>query len=349
MDVLSYLKTSNHEQVLIVNEKKSGLQAIIAIHSTKLGPSLGGTRMMLYPDFNSALKDVLLLSEGMTYKSSLAGLNLGGGKACIIADPQMKGQQRVDLFLEFAKAINSLSGKYITAEDMGTSVTDLKTIKSLSSYTTGYPKKDGGSGDPSPWTALGVFTALKQAATQTLKKDVTDLKVSIQGVGHVGYYLAKHLLEAGAKICISDVDKSNIDKLQSEFEGVQVAGINEIYNIKADIFSPCAIGQTINKTTLKDLDISLICGAANNQIADKNVYEIIEKNNIIYLPDFAINSGGVISVASELNKDGWLESEVTEKVLGIAKVTENIILEYLETKVPTETIALNLAKKRLLK
>jgi leucine dehydrogenase len=335
-----------HEQVAFFNFPEVGLKAIIGIHDTTLGPALGGCRLRLYTDEAQALDDVLRLSEGMTYKSSLAGLNLGGGKSVLIADPQMK-EGRKEMFLRFAECLNRLNGYYITAEDMGTSVSDVMTMRTITKYAAGFAMDQGGSGDPSPWTALGNFRAIEAACERKYgSKNLTGKTVTVQGAGHVGMYLIEHLVKAGATVVTCDVNKAAVEDARSKFN-VQAVSVDEIYDIKADIYAPCAIGQTVNPSTIGRLKCDIIAGAANNQLLDSSMYAQIEKRGIMYCPDFAINSGGVISVGAEYNPGGWNKAWVTEKVDAIYQTTQTILNESEKRKKFPEVVAIELAKERI--
>lgn len=336
-----------HEQVVIFNYPDVGLRAVVGIHNTVLGPALGGCRMRLYQNEGQAIEDALRLSEGMTYKSSLAGLDLGGGKSCLIADPQLKEGRR-ELFLKFAECLNNLAGRYITAEDMGTSVADVMTMREVSKFAAGYALELGGSGDPSPWTAKGVFNAVNAACERKYgKKDLNGKHIAVQGVGHVGYYLVGHLVKAGARVTVCDMNKVALEAVKKEYS-VEVVEPDAIYDVPAQVFSPNAIGQTVNANTLKRLKCEIICGGANNQLTDSSVYETITTRGIIYCPDFVINSGGVISVGGEYNPGGWKEEWVAAKVAKIYDTTHRVLEESSKRGKFPEVVAIELAKERIL-
>jgi leucine dehydrogenase len=301
----------------------------------------------MYGDEQQALDDVMRLSEGMTYKSSLAGLPLGGGKSCIIADPAMK-EGREDLFKKFGECLNFLMGRYVTAEDMGTSVADMMAIRSKSRFVVGTDPLKGGAGDPSPWTAKGVFLAM-QAASERVFTDSQSLKgkrVSLQGVGHVGMYLLELLVAEGAVVVVSDTNKNALDEAVRRFQ-VKVVGPEALYDEPCDIFAPCAIGQTVNPTTLARLQCRVIAGAANNQLSDPSVYSILESKGILYCPDFAINSGGVICVGAELADGGPNTNWIREKVEAIYATTAQVLDESKLRGRFTEEVAIELAKERI--
>ncbi len=297
--VLQLMQDMEHEQVVFCQDPASGLQAIIAIHNTTLGPALGGTRLWPYKTHGEAVVDALRLSRGMTYKAAISGLNLGGGKAVIIADPANKSEM---LWRRYGKFVDSLGGKYITAEDVNTSARDMEFIALETKSVTGVPEYMGGSGDPSPFTAYGVFVGMKAAAKKRWGTDSLEGKtVLVQGVGHVGHYLVGHLVNAGAVVKVSDIKDANLQKVKADFPEVTIVDNDTIFDQDMDIYAPCALGATVNNDSLSRLKASIIAGAANNQLADENVQgpKLIEKG-ILYVPDFLINAGGLINVAAEL-------------------------------------------------
>lgn len=344
-NVLAECEARGHEQVVFFNYPEFKLKAIVGIHNTVLGPALGGCRMRIYPNEAAAIEDVMRLSEGMTYKSALAGLPLGGGKACIIADPAMT-EGREALFKKFGECLNYLMGRYITAEDMGTSVADMMAIQSTSKHVVGTDPKLGGAGDPSPWTATGVFLSIQAAAERTFKegRSLKGKRVTIQGVGHVGMYLLKHLSEAGAIVTVSDTNEGNLKEAVSKYDAA-VAAPDAIYDVPCDIFAPCAVGQTINSQTLPRLSCKVIAGAANNQLPDRSVYSIIAERGILYCPDFVINSGGVICVCAEVTGRAGDTEWIRSKVNGIYETTSRVLDEASRRKRFTEEVAVELAKE----
>ena len=344
--VLAEAERRGHEQVALFNYPRVGLKVIVGIHNTVLGPALGGCRMRLYTDEAQAIDDALRLSEGMTYKSSIAGLDLGGGKCCLIADPMMKEGRR-ELFLQMGQCLNHLNGRYITAEDMGTSVEDIMVMREVSKFAAGFSRSAGGSGDPSPWTARGVFNSIIAACERRYNsKDLNGKVVALQGVGHVGMYLLKMLKDAGAKVVASDTNDSYLKKAKEEF-GAEIVSTDAIYDVDAQIFSPCAIGQTVNPTTLTRLKCDIIAGAANNQLLDPSVYATIDQKKMLYCPDFVINSGGVISVGGEYSEGGWNEQWVTKKVQNIYHTIHKIMDEASKRNKFPEVVAMELAKERI--
>ncbi len=302
MQVFEQMLRRSHEQVVFCNEESAGLRAIIAIHDTTLGPALGGVRMYPYASEDEALLDVLRLSKGMTYKASVAGLNLGGGKAVIIADPH-KDKNEV-LLRAFGRFVETLGGRYITAEDVGTSVQDMEYVLAETSHVVGIASTHaGGSGDPSPVTAYGVWKGLQAAVhTKLGREDLTGLRVAIQGLGKVGYHLARHLLESAAVVIGCDVDERRAQQVADEL-GIEIVSPEEIFDVECDVFSPCAMGGVINDQTLEKLKCSVIAGAANNQIAEERHGRLLEERGILYAPDFVINAGGLINVYCEM--DGY--------------------------------------------
>lgn len=337
-----------HEQVVFFHYPEVGLKAFVGIHTTVLGPALGGCRMRLYDTEEQALEDCLRLSEGMSYKNSVAGLDIGGGKSVIIADPFMKvGREK--LFQKFGECLQSLGGRYITAEDMGTSVSDVMEMRKKTNCAAGFDVAQGGGGDPSPWTALGTYLGM-QAACE-FRYGSSDLKgrtIAVQGAGHVGMFLIEHLAKAGASIFVSDTNQAYLDRAKKDF-GATIVGLDEIYTVKAQIFSPNAIGQTVNEKTLSALTCEIIAGAANNQLTDPSMYDTLAKRNITYCPDFVINSGGVISVGGELQPGGWNADWVQNKVGKIGQTVLSCLKQADKEKLPTEVIALRMAKDRIKK
>lgn len=293
------LAEMGHERVLFCSNPEVGLKAIIAVHSTVLGPGLGGLRMWPFKDPESALKDVLRLSRGMTYKAAAAGLNLGGGKAVILGDP--KTDKSEALFRCFGRYVESLNGLYITAEDVGTDMEDMEIILTETRWVTGVSPAHGGSGDPSPVTAYGVLQGMKAAANW--KYDDASLQnrsVAIQGLGSVGYYLAKYLGEEGAKILGSDIDSEKTDRAESELN-VEIVPADEILEVDCDILAPCALGATLSEESIPQLRCAIVAGAANNQLEEEKRDGIaLHERKILYAPDFVINAGGLINVYNEL-------------------------------------------------
>lgn len=339
--VIAQMTQYDHEQLLFCNDNDTGLKAIIAVHNTTLGPALGGTRMWMYNNEMEALNDVLRLSRGMTYKNAISGLNLGGGKAVIIGDS--KTMKNEALFRRFGKYVNSLGGKYVTAEDVGISPIDMTWVNMETNHVVGLPGK---SGDPSPITALGVYMGMKACAKQQFGNDsLTGKKIAVQGAGHVGQYLIKHLHEENAEIFVTDIDESALKFVNEKYDA-KVVGLEEIYDIDMDVYAPCALGATVNDDTLSRLKCSIIAGSANNQLADENKHgkDVLEKG-IVYAPDFAINAGGVINVYAELtdNSASW----ALGKAEGIYDTIYNIIQRSANEQIPAYAIANKMAEERI--
>lgn len=299
--IFETLAQTGHEQVVFCHNKDAGLKAIIAIHNTVLGPALGGTRMWAYKTEQEALNDVLRLSRGMTYKAAVSGINLGGGKAVIIGDPSKNKSEA--LFRAFGRFINSLNGRYITAEDVGIDVNDMEYVLKETEFVTGVHQVHGGSGDPSPFTAFGTLQGLMAALNAKFgNEDVGKYSYAVQGVGHVGMEFVKLLREQGAKVWVTDINQEAVKRCVDEY-GCEAVALDEIYDVPADIYSPCALGGTVNEKTLPRLQCKVICGAANNQLATDAIGDEVEKRGILYAPDYAVNAGGLMNVSLEI--DGY--------------------------------------------
>lgn len=296
--IFEQLDTYGHEQVVYCHNPDAGLKAIIAIHNTVLGPALGGTRMWPYKTEAEALNDVLRLSRGMTYKNAVAGLNIGGGKAVIIGDPAKDKSEA--LFRAFGQAVESLGGRYITAEDVGIDVNDMEFVFRETQYVTGVHQVHGGSGDPSPFTAYGTLQGLLATLNRKFgNEEIGNYSYAVQGLGHVGMEFVKLLKERGAKIFVTDINQALLDKAVSEY-GAEAVAPDEIYDVDADVYSPCALGATINEDTLPRLKAKIICGSANNQLANDAIGDEVGKRGILYAPDYAVNAGGVMNVSLEI-------------------------------------------------
>jgi leucine dehydrogenase len=299
--IFEKLGNYGHEQVVFCNNPDVGLKAIIAIHNTVLGPALGGTRMWPYHSEQEALDDVLRLSRGMTYKNAVAGLNLGGGKAVIIGDPSKDKSEA--LFRAFGQFVDSLGGRYITAEDVGIDVSDMEYVYRETQFVTGVHQVHGGSGDPSPFTAYGTLQGLMATLNRKFgDEEVGKYSYAVQGLGHVGMEFAKLLKERGAKIFVTDINQARVDQAVAEL-GVEAVGLDEIYDVDADVYSPCALGGTVNEKTLPRLKAKVICGAANNQLANNAIGDEVTRRGILYAPDYAVNAGGVMNISLEI--DGY--------------------------------------------
>ena len=342
--VFGQLSFDNHEQVVFCNDKDTGLKAIIGIHDTTLGPALGGTRMWSYQSEWEALNDVLRLSRGMTYKSAITGLNLGGGKAVIIGDA--KTQKTPELMQKFAEFVHSLSGRYITAEDVGMETSDMDLVREVTPYVTGISEAKGGAGNPSPITAYGVFMGMKAAAHYKFGTNILEDKVVyVQGIGHVGESLVEHLTTEGAKVFITDINEERLQMVSSKY-GAEIYRGNNLFAESMDIYAPCALGATINDTTINSLQAKVIAGAANNQLAQEDKHgAMLQDKGIVYAPDFLINAGGIINVYAEL--EGYGKKEIMRKTENIYNTTLEI-LSIAETQgITPNQAALQLAKNRI--
>jgi leucine dehydrogenase len=331
-------KHGDHEEVIFCNNKDVGLKAIIAIHNTALGPALGGTRMWNYKTDDEALIDVLRLSRGMTYKASAAGLNLGGGKAVIIGDP--KTQKTEGLFRAFGQFVNSLNGRYITAEDVGTSEKDMEHVHMETPWVTGTSSALGGSGDPSPFTAQGTLIGMKACAKKKFgTESLKGLRVAVQGLGHVGEHLVSLLQKEKAVTTVADIDKEKVARCVAQY-GAQAISVEEIVTMDCDIFAPCALGAIINDQTVQKLKCKIIAGAANNQLAEPRHGDMLKELGILYAPDFVINAGGLVNVWVEL--EGYSTARSMEIV---NKIYDNLMSIFHLADV--ENISTNVAAQRL--
>lgn len=342
MKIFDQISEYDYEQVVFCQDKKTGLKAIIAIHDTTLGPALGGTRMWNYASEEEALQDVLRLARGMTYKNAAAGLNLGGGKAVIIGDPK---QDKNEAFLrKFGQYVNSLNGRYITAEDVGTTEADMDIISLETEFVTG-TSTGSGTGDPSPVTALGIYKGMKATAEAAFGSDSLEGKtIAVQGVGHVAYNLCKYLHEEGAKLIVTDINQEAIDRAVNEF-GARAVAPDEIYGVDCDIYSPCALGGTLNDETIGQLKAKAVAGSANNQLLENRHGDLLHEKGIIYAPDYVINSGGVINVADELK--GYNRERVLKNVEGIYDILKNVFAISKENNIPSYVAADRLAEERI--
>jgi leucine dehydrogenase len=340
MKLFDRLAEMGHEQLVMCSDASAGYRGIIAIHSTILGPALGGTRFWSYASDEEAIIDALRLARGMTYKNAVAGLNLGGGKSVIIGDNKTPSREMT--FRAHGRFVESLGGRYVTAEDVGTSPSDMDYVFMETQYVAGLA---GRSGDPSPVTAHGVFRAVQAAAKYKFGSDDLHGKtITLQGCGHVGYYLAKELTAAGAKLIVTDIDPEKVKTVVDETKAVAVAP-DAIYSQKADIFAPCALGGIINDKTLPQLRVEIVAGAANNQLLEERHGDILEEKGILYTPDYVANAGGVINVYSELA--GWdsqrslrKADEIYHTILGVFDIAK-------QEGIPTYRAADRLAERRL--
>ncbi len=303
MELFATMQGSSHEQVMFCNNNDAGLRAIIAIHDTTLGPALGGLRMWPYGSEEEALNDVLRLSRGMTYKAAVAGLNLGGGKAVIIGDPREDKSEA--LFRAFGKFIDTLNGRYITAEDVGIDVNDMEFIFQETNNVVGVHQVHGGSGDPSPFTAYGTVQGIRAALEFKFgDQEVGKYSFAVQGAGHVGHHLVRLLREEGAKVFVTDINEEAV--AEAVEMGAEAVGLDEIYDVDADVFSPCALGAIINESTMPRFKFKIVAGAANNQLATDECGDELERRGILYAPDYAVNAGGLMNVSIEF--EGYNEA-----------------------------------------
>tara|TARA_B100001113_G_scaffold45579_1_gene32282 strand:- start:503 stop:1582 length:1080 start_codon:yes stop_codon:yes gene_type:complete len=333
-----------HENVVFCNDEETGLKAIIAMHDTTLGPALGGTRMWNYNSEEEALRDVLRLSRGMTYKAAISGLNLGGGKAVIIGDSAKDKSEK--LMRKFGQFVETLSGKYITAEDVGMNTKDMEYVRMETKHVTGIPKSMGGSGDPSPVTAYGVYMGMKATAKFLWDNDsLNDKRIVVQGVGHVGEFLVKYLSDEGAEVFICDINNEKLEEVKNKF-GASIIDNNSILDFNMDIYAPCALGGILNTYTIDKLKCSIVCGGANNQLEDEERDSLHLKNRgIIFAPDFLVNSGGLINVYSEIK--GYSKEISLEKTKEIFNTTLDILNKSKAEGISSYVAAMNIAKERI--
>ena len=345
MDLFGHLDTYDYGEVHFKLDKATGLRAIVAIHDTRMGPALGGCRFLPYDTEQAAVIDALRLARGMTYKAALAGLPHGGGKSVIIRPAQHF--DRVALFRAFGRFLDDLRGHYITAEDSGTGLEDMEVIRSVTKWVTGVDPSHGGSGDPSPFTALGVRRGIEACVEHKLGKSaLAGVHVAVQGVGHVGYQLCRELHAAGAKLTVADVDALKAERAHREF-GAKVVPLDAIFDVDCDVFAPCALGSALNDETIPRLKARIVAGAANNQLAVPHNGEDLHARGILYAPDYAINAGGLVNVAQEVV--GYDEAKARDKTLKIYDTLTEIFQRSDKLKAPTYKVADMLVEERLAK
>jgi leucine dehydrogenase len=341
MRLFDTIADMGHEQLVVCQDSASGYRGIIAIHSTTLGPALGGTRFWHYATDDEAIIDALRLARGMTYKNAVAGLNLGGGKSVIIGDN--KTLDREMIFRAHGRFVEILGGRYITAEDVGTSTADMDFVHMETDYVAGLA---GRSGDPSPVTAHGVFRAIQASARERWGADDLESRVvAVQGCGHVGYYLAKELHEAGAQLIVADIDAERVKRVVTEF-GATTVSPDDIYGAEADVFAPCALGAIVNDRTIPRLRAEIVAGAANNQLLEERHGDELEHRGILYAPDYVANAGGVINVYSELA--GWTSARAFRKADEIYETVRKVFAIARNDRIPTYLAADRLAEQRIL-
>lgn len=345
MSVFEHPSFDNHERVLFATDEVTGLKAIIGVHSTVSGPACGGCRFWTYPSSEAALDDVLRLSQGMSYKNIMAGLPIGGGKSVIM---KPEGEfDRTALFEAFGRAVESLGGQYITAEDVGVSPDDMMAVRRSTKHVVGLPEGKAASGDPSPVTAEGVFRGMKVCIERGLgKTDLSGVRVAIQGAaGHVGSYLAGHLAEAGAELVITDINEEGLKRLEAA-HGATIVGLDEIYDQDVDVFAPCALGAVINPDTIDRIKAKIIAGAANNQLSTIEMGAEIQKRGKLYAPDYVLNAGGIINVMGEIAGDfdpAWVQG----KLQGLEKTLGQILDKSENEGRPSNIIADEVARNRI--
>jgi leucine dehydrogenase len=343
LDIFDLIHEAHHEQVIFCRDPEAGLDSIIAIHDTTLGPALGGTRMWPYRTTEEALIDVLRLSRGMTYKAAVAGLALGGGKAVILGDPRLDKTEA--LLRAHGRFVNTLGGRYITAEDVGITVQDMEYVYQETEWVTGIKSKPRGSGDPSPVTAYGVYHGIRASCQWKLgSSDLDGIRVAVQGAGAVGYYLCENLADDGAILTITDIDEAKAARVVADFGASSVAP-DDIYDVECHVFAPCALGAVVNDTTIPRFLCLIIAGAANNQLAEDRHGDELEEKGILYAPDYVINAGGLINVYGEIAGYGLRRAkekaaEIYDTLLSIYQIAE-------DEGIPTYKAADRLAQQRL--
>lgn len=343
MKIFEYMEKYDYEQLVFCHDNTSGLKAIICIHDTTLGPALGGTRMWTYANEDDAVLDALRLGRGMTYKAAAAGLNLGGGKAVIMGDPGKDKSE--ELFRAFGRYVQSLNGRYITAEDVGTSVQDMDWVHLETDFVTGVSAAYGSSGDPSPMTARGVWRGMKAAAKEVYGSDSLQGKtVAVQGLGHVGYNLCRYLHEDGAQLIVTDINAENVNRVCNEY-GAKAVDPKDIFAVDAEIFAPCALGAVINDETISQFKFKIIAGAANNVLKEERHGEEVHARGILYAPDYVINAGGLINVADEL--EGYNYDRALKKVESIYDNIAKVIEIAKRDNIPTYRAADRMAVERI--
>jgi leucine dehydrogenase len=343
MGVFDLMSQHGYGEIHLKRDQASGLEAIIAVHDTRLGPALGGCRFIHYASEEEAVIDALRLARGMTYKAALAGLDHGGGKSVIVKP--YRRFDRTALFRAFGRFVEDLRGHYITAEDSGTSIEDMDVIRSVTKHVTGVDPSHGGSGDPSPFTALGVRRGIEACVHFALGRNTLDgIHVAVQGVGHVGYHLCRELHTQGAKLTVADVDPLKAERAQREF-GASIARLEDIFDVECDVFSPCALGSALNPDTVPRLHCRIVAGAANNQLAEPGMGEALMQRGIVYAPDYAINAGGLVNVAQEYV--GYDAEKARTRTMKIYDTILEIAERARKAMTPTDEIANKMVEERL--
>ena len=345
MNIFQYMEQHGHEQLVLCHDEASGLRGIIAIHNTVIGPALGGLRMWQYNSEDEAILDALRLSKGMTYKNAVAGLQLGGGKSVIIGDSRKDKNEA--LLRSFGRYVQTLGGRYYTAEDVGITTADIEQVRLETDFACGIPVASGGSGDPSPFTALGVYRGILACAHELWgSQDISGRTIAVQGLGHVGFYLCQHLHQAGAKLVVTDIYPELVRKVVEEF-GATAVSPEAIYGVACDIFSPNALGAVINDDTIPVLKCKIVAGAANNQLKENSHGDKLRELGIIYAPDYVINAGGVINVAAEMEPAGYNSELSTAKVMRIYDNVSHVLAIAKNEGIPTYQAADRLAETRI--
>lgn len=344
MNVFGLMASYDYGEVHFARDVASGLRAIVAIHDTRLGPALGGCRFLPYARDEDALVDALRLARGMTYKAALADLPHGGGKGVLIR-PDNPHFDRAALFRAFGRFVDDMGGHYITAEDSGTGLEDMEIIRTITRHVTGVDVANGGSGDPSPFTALGVRRGIEACVKLKLGRDDLDgIHVAVQGVGHVGYHLCKELAAAGAKLSVADVDPLKAERAQREL-GASVVPLDQIFAVDCHVLAPCALGSALNDQTIPQIRAAIIAGAANNQLAEPRHGDDVNARGILYAPDYAINAGGLVNVAMEVT--GYDAAKSRARVLKIYDTIYEIAERSLKTRTPTYRVADLMVEEKL--
>ena len=344
MEIVEVMESGDYEQLVIAVDKNAGLRAFIAIHDTTLGPALGGTRIWPHPTEEAALTDVLRLARAMTYKNAAAGLNFGGGKALIWADPRTDKHE--GMMRAFGQFLEGLGGRYITTEDVGSTPEDLVAISQTTSHVVGLPRTLGGSGDPSKATGFGIYRGMKVAAKQVLGTDsLKDVSIAIQGFGKVAGYLADHLLVEGARLIVTDINPDAIARAKA-LGCTIVEDPDAIYDVDCDIFAPCALGGSINSNTIGRLRCKMVAGSANNQLLTPEDGEALWKKGVLYVPDYVLNAGGVINLSYEIGRP-YQEEEAMERVARIADSVEKVLSISKDENISTAKAADWLAEMRI--
>lgn len=346
MTLFELMASNDYGEVHFARDEASGLRAIVAIHDTRLGPALGGCRFLHYAKEEDAIVDALRLARGMTYKAALAGLPLGGGKSVLLR-PENPDFDRAALFRAFGRFVDNLGGRYITAEDSGSGLEDMSVIRSVTKHVTGVGVDQGGSGDPSPFTALGVRRGIEACVMQRMGRDSLDgVHVAVQGIGQVGYHLCHELAQLGAKLSVADIDPAKAERAAREF-GATVVPLDGIFAVECDVLAPCALGAVLNDTTIPQIRAKIIAGSANNQLAEPRHGDALYERGVLYAPDYVLNSGGLINVAIEI--EGYDADKSRAKTMKVYDTVLEIAQRSQATKTPTYRVADQIVEEKLAK